>query len=253
MTARELAAYIEGLSPGRGAEEGFRFGAPDVAVAGVLVTWMATLLAIAAAATAGCNFLLAHEALLYPYKFADDRCLSWPVNAARLAALARHGLVLYRAHGMLDRHCILDDFRRQLGLPEPVVSEGCIRICEIEPATVADLARRTKAAVGLANVRVCGDPQRVVRRVGLPWGGLGLSVNVGFVEQLREHHPDVLIAGESDEYAMHFCRDAGMALIETSHVASENEGLRHFAAELQARFADLKVVFYDAGVPWQMI
>ena len=100
-------------------------------------------------------------------------------------------------------------------------------------------------------VRVTGDSQRVVSRVGLPWGGLGLSVNVGFIEALLGYDPDVLIAGESDEYAMFYCLDADVPLIETSHAGSENFGLARFAQQLAQHFPGLRVVFHRCPVPWQ--
>ena len=103
----------------------------------------------------------------------------------------------------------------------------------------------------MKHLRVCGDPQRIVKCPALPWGGLGLSVNVGFIEGLLQYRPDVLIAGESDEYAMVYAIDADIPLIETSHAASENPGLRHFTEHLAASSPGLKVVFHECPVPWQ--
>ena len=89
--------------------------------------------------------------------------------------------------------------------------------------------------------------------MGLPWGGLGLSVNVGFIQSLIVHHPDVLIAGESDEYAMRYALDAGVAMIETSHGVSEDPGLRNFADRLREAFPEVKVAFFECGSPWQAV
>ena len=83
---------------------------------------------------------------------------------------------------------------------------------------MAELVGQAKAALGMDCVRVTGDSQRVVSRVGLPWGGLGLSVNVHFIEALLGYDADLLIAGESDEYE---------------------------------HFSNLRVVFHRCAVPWQ--
>ncbi len=253
MTAADVAAYIENLGPKSAEDEGFKFGAPHAPVSGVLVCWMCTLAAIKRAIAEGCNMIVCHEEMHYPYAAFEpglEKYLTWTVNRRRISALAVEEMVVYRAHGMLDHYCILDDFAVELGLSSPDVSEGFYRIYDIEPQTVGQLAEQVKAAVGMDCLRVTGDPAREVSRVGLPWGGLGLSVNVSFIEGLLRYGPDVLIAGEADEYAMFYCLDADVAMIETSHAASENFGLAHFAEQLAADLPSLKVVFHSCPVPW---
>lgn len=253
MKALDIWKFIEGISPGPGADEGVRFGDPEAEVKGVLVAWMATTKAIERAAAEGCNLMIVHESLLLPYS-ADEsdwsRFLHWTANRKRLELLAKHGITVIRAHGMLDRLCVLDDFARALGLPEPTVKEGYVRIYDIPETTVRALAEEVKRKVNLPFLRVVGDLEKPVRRVGLPWGGLGLTVNIAFIETLLSHQPDVLIAGESDEYAMRYVEDAGVALIETAHSTSENFGLRNFCQRLKEEFPGLKVVFFDLGPPW---
>jgi len=221
----------------------------------VLVSWMATLGAIEAAAERGCNLLLAHEELTYPSggRGGGFEHLAWRVNRLRLSALARHGITVYRAHGMLDRICILDDFGRALGLPEPGIRDGYVRIHEIEPITVRELAAQVKERMDLDAVRVTGDLDQQVSRIGLPWGGLGLNVNMSFVERLLDSGADGLIAGEMDDYAMRYVIDAGVPMIETSHAVSENIGLRNFCQTLRDKFPGLRVEFFDVGRGWKNV
>lgn len=252
--AKDVARFIESLGTDPGGDEGFKFGDPAAPLSGVLVCWMCTLAAIEQATAEGCNMIVCHEEMHYPYAFRDpglEKYITWTVNRRRISALAAGEIVVYRAHGMLDHYCLLDDFAAQLGLSDAAVSEGFYRIYDVEPRTVAQLVEQVKAAVGMDCLRVTGDPQRVVSRVGLPWGGLGLSVNVAFIEGLLTYNPDVLIAGEADEYAMFYCRDADVVMIETSHAISENFGLAHFAQDLAAHFPDVRVVFHRCPVPWQ--
>jgi len=219
----------------------------------VLVCWMCTLQAIQRAVSEDCNMIVCHEEMHYPYASFQqglEKYLTWTVNRQRIQALSHAQITVYRAHGMLDHYCILDDFAAELGLGNPVVSEEFYRIYDIEPRTVAQLTEQVKQIMDMDCVRVTGDPAREVSRVGLPWGGLGLSVNIGFIEGLLAYRPDVLIAGESDEYAMFYCRDADVPLIETSHAGSENFGLAHFAEDLAAAMPETKVVFHRCPVPW---
>jgi putative NIF3 family GTP cyclohydrolase 1 type 2 len=252
MTAKEVAQLIEELAPPAGAEEGFRFGAAELEVTGVLVCWMCTLEAIDRAIEEECNLIVTHEELEYPYAFLrrGDDYLQWPVNKARLEKLRLHQLTVYRAHGMLDRFCVLDDFARALNLPKPVVAEGYFRVYEVQPTPVAQVVARAKQRLGLSHLRVTGALDNMVRRIALPWGGLGLSLNVGFLNDLLAYQPDCLIAGETDEYAQRFCQDAGVVLIETGHAVSEEPGLEHFAAWLQARLTPVKVVFHRLSPAW---
>ena len=253
MIAADVAAYIESIAAKPANDEGFKFGDPQASVTGILVCWMCTLPAIERAVAEGCNMIVCHEEMHYPYASFQpglEKYLTWTVNRRRVQALAQGEITVYRAHGMLDDYCILDDFAVELGLGTPAVSEGFYRIYDIKPRTVAQLTDQVKQVLDMDCVRVTGDPAREVSRVGLPWGGLGLSVNIGFIEGLLRYDPDVLIAGETDEYAMFYCRDADVPLIESSHAGSENFGLAHFAEDLAAAMPTTKVVFHRCPVPW---
>lgn len=255
-THEDIAAYIETLGPPRGQDEGFKFGDPTTETTGALVCWMATVEALEVAATCGANLVITHEELHFPYSFLGGNladALTWSVNRLRFTALAVHGLTVYRAHGQLDRYCILDLFGEAIGLPKPSVNEGNFRIYDIEPVSVGELAGRTKEMLGLPHLRVSGDLDAVVKRVGLPWGGLGLSLNVSFINGILQHGPDVLIAGECDEYAFRFTEDAGVPMIETGHSASENPGLARFADVLQAQFPALAVAYHEVPCPWATV
>ena len=254
ITATDVARFIEGLGTEPADDEGFKFGDPAAPVSGVLVCWMCTVAAIEQATAEGCDMIVCHEEMHYPYAAFSpglEKYITWTVNRRRISALAAGEIVVYRAHGMLDHYCLLDDFAAQLGLSDAAVSEWFYRIYDIAPRTVGKLVEEVKAAMGMDCLRVTGDTERVVSRVGLPWGGLGLSLNVAFIEGLLAYKPDVLIAGEADEYAMFYCRDADVVMIETSHAVSENFGLAHFAQDLGAHFPGVKVLFHRCPVPWQ--
>lgn len=255
MRARDVGYFVEDLARDRdlGSEEGFLWGDPDAEVTGVLVTWMTTVEAIERAISEGCNLIITHEALTNPYPFRGqlEQCLHWRSNQARLSRLAKGDITVYRAHGTLDEYNILDDFGRALGLPEPQISEDFVRIYEIEPTPVRELARRAAQVAGEKTIRVCGDIDREAQTVALPWGGLGLSLNAAFIEKLLAYDPDVLIGGESDEYAMFMILDCDVPFIETGHAGSENIGLRAVADDIAAEFEDLTVIFHELQRPWR--
>lgn len=259
LQAAEIGRFIEKLVPERplGADEGFRWGDSAVEVEGVMVAFFPTVETIEACAHEGCNLLIAHELLQMPYPWRANgdlgEHLTWRVNHNRISALAKHDITLFRAHGTLDRFCIHQAFVEMLGLGKPAEKDGFVSIYEIQPTVIRDLVEDVKRRTGMSSLRVTANVGREVTRVGLPWGGTGLSVNAGFLNSVIEHDPHVLIAGETDEYAMRMVRDCGVELIETGHAISEEPGLERFAAHLRERFAEFRVVFHRCEPAWQVL
>jgi len=257
VKVQDVLDYISSLTGHLGADEVISFGQADQEVSGMLVCWMASLDAIEAAVHAKANLIVAHEALFFPYSAAPQEAvsgyLSWATNGRRAELLGRNGMAVIRAHGTLDQVCVFDEFARLLGLPPPAIDEpGLVKIYDIPETTYGELIENVKARTGMRSVRATpGDPARRVTRIGLPWGGLGLFVNVGYVQKLIDHGCQVLIAGESDNYGMHFAIDAGLDMIETSHEVSENPGMRRFSEMLGVQFPDVQVSFYENPMPWR--
>lgn len=259
MKAREIGQFIAQLNTDRplGMDEGFRWGDPDIEITGVMVAFFPTVEVIERCAAEGINMLLVHELLQMPYPWRGEgnleQHLTWPVNFNRISRLAKHDITLFRAHGTLDKFCIHQAFVDLLGLGDPVVDHDYYSIYGMEPQTVHELAEDVKRRTRMDAVRVTGDLDRTVSRVGLPWGGTGLSVNAGFLNCVINNAPDVLIAGESDEYAMRMVRDCDLPLIETGHAVSEEPGLEWFAGYLSEQFPGLRVLFHRCEPAWVVV
>ena len=259
-TTESIIAYIEGLTghPLR-RDEGVQHGSAQREIKRALVSWMATAEALSYAGQGGFQLVLAHESLYYPYDtyIRQDNppgWENWRTNRQRRELLERHQLVLLRAHGSLDEICIFDDFAALLGLGSPVQANGLAKVYEIAPSPLAELVAGVKRRTGMSALRVSAPKgmKQVVQRVGLPWGGLGLFVNVGYQQQVMEMGCDVLIAGEGDDYGFRFSAECGIPMIETGHEISENPGLEHFSRMLQERFSEIEVKFYECRPSWQM-
>ena len=253
MKARKVMAWLEDREPETGTEEGFKFGDQEAEVAGVLVCWMPTVAALEQAIAERCNLVICHETLFFPQSAPIDGERCWRTNRLRMQLMHQGGMVVYRAHGKLDRLCVFEDFAAGLGLDAVHSGEGHARVFSLPPTRLAALARRAMQITGMPVVRVTGDLERQVTRVGLPWGGLGLFVNIGFMQRLVGNGAEAGICGETDEYAMRFAEDAGLALIETSHAACESIGLRRFAAMLREGCPGIKVIFHESGPGWRTL
>ncbi|MHB1357094.1 MAG: Nif3-like dinuclear metal center hexameric protein, partial [Anaerolineae bacterium] len=128
-----------------------------------------------------------------------------------------------------------------------VEGEGYNKIYEITPQPLHRLIADVATRMGLQAMRVTAPRgmDQIVHRVGLPWGGLGLFVNVSYQQMCIARQCDVLIGGESDSYGLHFANELGIPFIETGHEVSENPGLAHWVLMLEKRFPELEVIFYD--------
>lgn len=256
VTVKDIVKYISGLAGGLGKEEGIRFGIPTQPVKIIQLCWMANVAAIKNAAQIGADLIVAHESILYPFSIFEQSgppdYLGWHTNHNRIDLLAKYNISVVRAHITLDRLCIFDDFAASLGLGDPVVEKPeFVKIYEIEPMPYGKLINLVKEKLGLDCLRATpGNKDRLIRRIGLPWGGLGLILCTTYLQKLLNEDCDCFIAGETDNYGFHFATDAGIDLIETSHEISENPGLKHFSGTFSQAFPDLEVIFYENTPPF---
>jgi len=255
-TPQDILRYVERRTGhAMNADEGVSFGPADVALTGATVAWAPSPEAIEAAARAGHNCLVHHENLTWPYPGIPSRCepaeLAWASNARRLDLLRRHGLTAVRVHGSADELTIFGAFIDQLGLREAKAGSGYSRkVFESPESTFGRLIEHVKQRVGMAGLRVSSHAaDHPVRVIGVPWGGLGLFVNVSYVEQLIEMGANALICGESDNLGFRFATELDIPVIETSHEVSEARGLEILAGQLgrdlgiDCRYAPLPCVW----------
>ena len=259
-TVPDIIAHVEGLTGHPlHRDEGVHHGTADRPVRAATVSWMATPGAIHAAGTAGSELLIVHESLYFPYDVVISHdpppgWQEWRVNRQRRELLERHDLTCLRIHGSADEICILDTFAALLGLGEPVHIDGFVKVYEIPPLSLGALMQRVKKALGMTHLRLGApwDAERLVHRVGLPWGGLGLFVNVAYQQQLVAQGCDVFIAGETDNYGFRFAAECDIPMIETSHELSENPGLRRFTEMLSSAFPGVTFRFHEDECIWHV-
>jgi putative NIF3 family GTP cyclohydrolase 1 type 2 len=260
MKINDIINKIEDISGhSLNSDEGIHHGESNKTVDGLTVCWMATPQAIRFAGEAGHNLLICHESLYYPYDVINsqdkpDGWENWQVNRQRKELLEKYDLSCLRIHGSADEISIFDIFAEDLGLGAPSFEDGFVKVFDIPQCSLGDLIERVKERMRMSYVRVStvtGLDQKV-SRVGLPWGGMGLFVNIGYQQSLLEQNCDVFIAGESDNYGFRFAKECGIPMIETSHEISENNGCRKFATILANEFSELKINFYENKCAWNV-
>jgi len=259
MIAQEVVNIVLGLAPRsgeiKGDENGLLYGDPNTKVTGIATTWTPSVKVLTQAAAENLNFVLTHEILWFP-----SSKLEWyatlaqedrPHNIARRKILDQHRMVVCRCHSNWDPiegEGIADSCARTLGFGAPIYRSRYLRMYEVAPQTLAQLADHCKARLAVPQVRVAGDLNRVVRKIGIAYGGFGQSWQC--LDEFIVQRADAVIIGEAIDYTIRAAIDAGLGYIETTHVGSENPGMASFARLLKERLPGIPVRFIDAGHPW---
>ena len=253
----DVLDYIRSLSSRGelGSEEGLLYGDAGADVSGIMVAWMPTTAALRRAAAEGCSLVVSHEALTFhdyfPYASGPQ---PWKADRARHSLLLENGITVVRAHSTVDPTHVVPGFINAIGLSPPEKQGEVWSFHREQPVRLGQLSGKVAAGLGMERLRVTGDPDRMVRRVGTMVGGLGLDRHlVSWERHLMELEPDVIIAGETNDFAQRYAVASGLALIETCHSASENPGLAILAGDMASRFTGVKVVFHKEIVPWAVI
>lgn len=134
-----------------------------------------------------------------------------------------------------------------------IVGTGTGRVGDVEKTTLGDFARTVAAALPstAGGVRVAGDPQRPVRRVGLV-GGAGDFL----LDQVARSDIDVYVTSDLRHHpAAEFVEKDGPALVDVAHWAAEwtwlpvvEERLRtHLGDTVKTRVSTLRTD------PWTML
>lgn len=265
MKAREVLESVCGkLGMKSLPDGGFSAGSPDHDVKGILVTWMATPEALQYAVKKGLTFVVCHEGLYWmeredppeyrspgPYR----KPLDWEKhpNHEITRIVTENALTVLQIHYGLDRLFIFDAFAEAMGMGKAVAGDVYEKVYELpRKMKLSELAERIKEKIGLRSVRYVGDADRMIGKVGNCWGGVGLSSNQYYARRTIQNGAEAIICGEMDEFAMFFAQQSGTALIETSHVLSENIGLKLFAQSLRKEFTPVPVEFYEVKLPYEV-
>lgn len=236
-------------------DEGVLYGDKNTGLKKVTVCWSPTPEAIRFTAGRGGNFIIHHEVLTMtppPFFFntaPDPKHLAWEFNRQRIKLLSENDIGCLRIHGTMDEICIFEVFRKKIGLAPEFIQEPGNPFRKLyrleEPLRIGDLIEKLKTCFGLPGVRhTVTDMERSIRTVALPWGGMALSLNVQYLQGLVELGKiDVMIAGESDNYAARFCREQGIDVIELGHEITEDPGIEDFSAMLLQQFCDVDFTF----------
>ena len=190
---------------------------------------------LSAAAEQKVDLLITHHPLI----FKPLRSIDLDTQTGKIVATAlKAHTAIYAAHTNLDstKNGINDVLARKIGLenleplvpaktdeyhngaPLPIGSAGMGRIGSlVPPMTVAHLAEEIKKRLDLKKIKLAGKSDRRVAKVAVCSGSGG-----GLLENFLASEADVFVSGDLRYHDARAAEDAGRALIDIGHFASEH-------------------------------
>jgi putative NIF3 family GTP cyclohydrolase 1 type 2 len=258
-TAREIVEEIKkqvGVDWRKETVDTFKAGNPDTPVTGIAVTMMATMDVLERASAKGLNFVITHEPTFYAHlDVPEGMPESDPVWAEKRAFIEKHGMVVWRFHDhwhMRKPDGIEAGTVHALGWDKYQKADNQF-LFVVPETTVKRLAEEVTKKLDSPVVRVVGDPEMRVTKVGLSPGAAGASREF---HALESDDVEVLLVGETREWeTVEYAADAvtqgrKKALIVIGHIPSEQEGMVECTKWLKEYVKDVPVEFVGAKVPF---
>jgi putative NIF3 family GTP cyclohydrolase 1 type 2 len=137
-------------------------------------------------------------------------------------------------------------FAKALGLADEIRRDTAVGVYRIEPVPFSALAARVKAALGLEHIRVAGPAERTVRTLAVGFGFMG-----AVTDAIIANGAEAGVFGEVREHSFIAAREAGVGIIEATHVVSEGIGFRSVVAALTDRVPGVPVKFLEVPFPFR--
>jgi putative NIF3 family GTP cyclohydrolase 1 type 2 len=259
ITAREVVAEIQkqvGVEWQKDTVDTFKAGDPDTAVTGIAVTMMATMDVLQRASAKGLNFVITHEPTFYAHLDTPEGMPeSDPVWAEKRTFIEKHGMVVWRFHDhwhMRKPDGIEAGMVRSLGWEKFQNSENQ-HLFVMPETTVKKLAQEVALKLDSPVVRVVGQPEMKVTKVGFSPGAAGFQQET---HALERDDVQVLLVGETREWeTVEYVADAvtqgrSKALIVIGHVPSEQGGMKECTRWLKGFVQRVPVEFVAAKEPF---
>jgi putative NIF3 family GTP cyclohydrolase 1 type 2 len=259
LTAREIVKAIQdhvGIPWMTQTVDTFKAGNPDTPVTGIAVTMMATLDVLQRAAANHQNFVITHEPTFYSHQDVPEAMdQSDPVWTEKRAFIEKHNMVVWRFHDHWHRmhpDGILAGMVHTLGWEKFQHADDPYKFT-LPEITVSKLATEVAERLGAPSLRVVGNPEMKVTKVGLSPGAAGF---VRETHALEQDTVEVLLAGETREWeTVEYVADAvtegrRKALIIISHIPSEQAGMEECTRWLKTFIPNVTIEFVPAKQPF---
>ena len=241
-------------------------GSWDSEVAGIAVTFMATVDVIRKAKELGANLIVTHEPTWFTGADSEDWCAKDSVYLAKRRLIEETGVSIWRFHDhmhMSEGDLIYKGMQNKLGWEKYLVEgQKAPWMYDLPAQTLRSLVETLKKTLEMDSIQVIGDPNMQVSRMLLLVGGgsLGLGVEQMPMIQMELGECDVMLCGDITEWTTcAYVRDAsqlGMtkALVKLGHERSEEAGMEYMAQWLPGVLEHkVPVTFIDSREPFRYL
>lgn len=236
-----MIRIAEGLYPPELAaswdNSGFLVGRLDAQVESILFSLDVTDAVIDEALSIGAQLIISHHPIIFkPISHITD---TTPLGA-KLLRLTENCIAAYAMHTNLDAgeggtndtlaNALELDSVELMGEPPSMGRVGILKKAE----TLSTFGERVKQACGLRTIRVFGDPDSIVSRVGIVTGS---GSNPALFSDAKRLGCDVYVTGDIKFHEAQEAHDMGLALVDATHYASEVIALEQLSKSLNEGFA----------------
>ncbi|MFH1751963.1 MAG: Nif3-like dinuclear metal center hexameric protein [archaeon] len=257
MNVEELLKLMSELASEKNGKDwdeyGLIFGDKEKDVFVLGVTWRPTLKVLKEAAEKKVDLLIVHERLFQPKpetKFFDESILTLSPNDLRKKVLTENNITVLRYHLSWDAALQGNAVTaiKLLGLKN-VKSFFIGGVGEITTMTIEKLLELVKQKFGCEKLLVTPfKPGQIVSKIALVPGGANAVID--FMEKAKQNGAEVFISGDVKDSTARYAVELGLILIDAGHYFTENPGVKNLAEILKEKLPEIKVLFFDAGKPW---
>ncbi len=232
----------------------FKSGNADDEVTGAVCCMFADVNVLKDAVAKKCNLIITHEPVYYNHLDETSGLDHDPIFQEKLNYINENHLIIWRFHDHWHRHQpdgIYIGLLDKLGWSSSTVKNN-YRLVIIEKQSLKKLSDRLQSIFQIPGIRVIGDPNLEVSKIGLMLGAPGAKKQI----QMLQTDIDLMIGGEAQEWETYqYVNDAviqgkNKAVIFLGHIKSEEAGMAYFAKWLATFQKKVPIVYSENKVPY---
>ena len=222
----------------------YKIGDAGTRVRGIATTFMSTLDVLQRANAAGKNMIVTHEPTFWNDADTVTDLQNDPLYRYKLDFAQKNNMIVWRFHDhwhAMKPDGIFTGWNKALGWDKYLVNADQ-RLYQIPPMTLAAVAEHIAKALQSRSVRVIGDPNLMVSKVGR--GAHTLSGNMAVLP-----HADMVLISEAREWdSAEYVRDTVASgqkkgAVIVSHEAGEEAGMDYCATWLRTFISEVPIEF----------
>ena len=260
MEGRKIIRLLEAQSPPEYAcgwdNVGLLAGDADKEIRKIYIALDATDEVVEEAVCMGADMLLTHHPLIFK---GLKRVTADDFIGRRLMKLISNGIAYYAMHTNFDVKVMAALSAEVLGLNHTRVldvtavtdgrEEGIGRVGALEePMCLADCAKLVKSAFSLEQVKVFGDPGKLLTEAAISPGS-----GKGEIENAIAMGADVLITGDIDHHEGIDAVALGLSIIDAGHYGLEHIFVSYMAGYLKRHCTDVEVQTQQLSFPFWVV